>query len=381
MPKSPLRMRACTPFTTSTTWEMSKSVAALQVGVARAAGPSRSGPGAGRSRRARSSARRRRGPRPCRSAPGTRTSPPAARPAPRTRRTASSRGTTSKPHRRPQRRLHRGQRHLAVALREVRVADVRQRARRPAPAGRASSPTVSRLMSMLPPCGPGGTECGRASPATATPMIPRNGVERERDQLVSAGPQRQRADARARRSSTLGEDAEHVAVAAGTPRAAHPCRAGWRSRRTAPAAGVSSTVIASRSPASAPRTSIGPVDRRAARRRRTCAACSPTPRSRSRRRAPRPRRTPRRTPCGSRPWSSRMPSWLTVSNVTSAPGSTVRSPGRRPRTAAGPTARGRGRGQVGGARRDVVAGLEDHRRQRSHARFPPCDISAWPEPP
>ena len=40
----------------------------------------------------------------------------------------------------PQRRLERGQRDLAVALREVRVADVGERARRPAPAGRASCP-------------------------------------------------------------------------------------------------------------------------------------------------------------------------------------------------------------------------------------------------
>ncbi len=42
------------------------------------------------------------------------------------------------------------------------------------------APTVSRLMSMLPPYGPGGTECGRSSPATATPMIPRNGASGNR---------------------------------------------------------------------------------------------------------------------------------------------------------------------------------------------------------
>ena len=28
---------------------------------------------------------------------------------------------------------------------------------------------------MFPPCEPGGTECGRSSPETATPIVPRKG--------------------------------------------------------------------------------------------------------------------------------------------------------------------------------------------------------------
>ena len=33
---------------------------------------------------------------------------------------------------------------------------------------------------MLPPCAPGGTECGRSEPATATPIVPRNGASGKR---------------------------------------------------------------------------------------------------------------------------------------------------------------------------------------------------------
>ena len=82
------------------------------------------------------------------------------------RRTAASPAATppsrsARPRRRPARSAGRRRRRARPA---------------PAPAGRAWRPTVSRLMSMLPPCGPGGTECGRSSPATATPMMPRNGA-------------------------------------------------------------------------------------------------------------------------------------------------------------------------------------------------------------
>ncbi len=254
VPKSALRIRACTPFTTSTTCEMSKSVAAREVGV----GELRVHAVAGLEQRDRGAhavlhrdvevlvhAGRDQvlgglGERPGELA-------------------EAAYGVLARHHVEPdggpQRRLHRGQRHLAVALGEVRVADVGQRARRPAPAGRAWRPTVSRLMSMLPPCGPGGTECGRASPATATPMIPRNGASG--NSTAGSPPGRQRQQPVGAVVVDGREDAEDVALARVLARAARPCRAGWRSRRTAPAGSVSTTVIASRSPGRAPSTRTG----------------------------------------------------------------------------------------------------------------------------
>ena len=39
---------------------------------------------------------------------------------------------------------------------------------------------------MLPPCSPGGTECGRARPATATPIVPRKGASGNSTTAVAA---------------------------------------------------------------------------------------------------------------------------------------------------------------------------------------------------
>ena len=154
--------------TRSTTCEMSKSVA-REVGE-RGAAPSVPRPEA-RSRCARSPASRRRGRGPCRSDEvlarlGERAGEPP------NSRTAVSAGTTSN------RKAARSDASSAVSATSPSPCAGcdrrRTRARpAPAPAGRGSPPG-EQVMSMLPPCAPGGTECGRSSASTATPMMPRN---------------------------------------------------------------------------------------------------------------------------------------------------------------------------------------------------------------
>ncbi len=173
---------------------------------------------------------------------------------------------------------------------------------------------------MLPPCGPGGTECGRSSPATATPMIPRNGASGK--ETFGSWPGASGSSPRVPVSSTAAKALNTSPSSGYSPGSApFPCRLeitpyGTRGR-------VSRTVTASRSPGRAPATWTG--------RETTCGPSTPNVRgwvdasvaaiamasdstcstSYAAKKA-----------SGSRPWSSRMPSWLTVSKVTSVPGST-----------------------------------------------------------
>ena len=66
---------------------------------------------------------------------------------------------------------------------------------------------------MLPPCAPGGTECGRSSPATATPIVPRNGDEREGDDALAVVDDRKHADQASVALLDRGEDADVVVAA------------------------------------------------------------------------------------------------------------------------------------------------------------------------
>ncbi len=172
----------------------------------------------------------------------------------------------------------------------------------------------------MPPCAPGGTECGRASPATATPTSPRKGRSGKTSEPASSSE-----ESTAMRPVQPSGPGWAVAKTqtGSSPSGSSPGKAPrpWR-LETVPygARGRScSTVTASTSPGSAPATAMGPVTTcgpSASASWGTADAAIPIA-SRSTASAGTP--LPANHATGSRPWSSRTPSWLTVSMVTVLP--------------------------------------------------------------
>ena len=181
-------------------------------------------------------------------------------------------------------------------------------------------------MSRLPPCGPGGTECGRSSPAD------RDAHDARGTARAGSGPTRVRAGGSRQQPTSAvrglvdarANDAAPARRPAGTPPAGRRGRAGWRSRRTARAARGRRPRSAAGRPAGRRATAIGPGhDVRAVVRRRRARMAGRRARRASSSTASAAPRAARRTRPGPGPGPRSTPSWLTVSIVTTVPGSTV----------------------------------------------------------
>ena len=179
-------------------------------------------------------------------------------------------------------------------------------------------------MSMLPPCAPGGTECGRSSRGDGDAHDAEERASGNRMPRSPPSTTRERAEPVV--VLVLLDGREHADVArpqrvlpgertAAVPVGDHAVRHARRG---------STTVIASRSPGSAPRTRIGPVTTCGSVRRRV-ARVSRMPRAPPRRRArARVRRRVRRsTPPGRGPGPRGCPRGSGCRSTTASPGSTV----------------------------------------------------------